>query len=1223
MRFFSWLQGRAWNPANAFDLSARYRNAAPGDQLRYAQTPPSLLFVQGDRRREQYYRDLDQRLRMLDAESVGVEPLVEARLHATRGGARGGLAGEMRAVRRLVEDLNSMENVHSPKEGWKTRKRAREYVARRLGPVIESAARRGDLEAALEGSRAMEETGAMPASALRKYAELLHSREQADAGALRVYLRCLEAHDWRSVGHPLIEQLRTRLSDALRIDEQMPRREIELRLPLIARMQVGGGDVNGSAKSLGLGYLTLDNPEKALAHLERACEMDGHDLGETYFYLGQGLYRTEKFQRASQAFAEASRRGYPQSRIAAWQGLSLAKSGQWEAAYQLFSDAEAALGGNADSAFYLFWARASYRLGAAEQAALRFRTAMEKSLGKAHRGLVDVFDCARARHGLAICLCRDGHASQAIELLQEGVRLRESFAPASHLLARLLEEQGKISQALPHYRAAAELNASDDVYKLSLGLALDTVGSPEALPILLDARAGGHSRAEIMVRLANGFHRNGQPAEARHWFDRLAQQDPGNMEFARWSARYAASEATGAFRAGDFRRAATLWEGVSQVWSDPVVRSNLGQALLCDASARLKSEWERGLDEVWPQIQRAHQLAPCWQSRYLNAVAALVQGDYAASQAEFAALEDDAGDQSVARLLGCLARYLGGDEEALAELSEAALTDELQSLRVLIVLLQIQSAARNGDFELAVKRIEEWVALPGFMSIARLNRGQINALLWMCMNRLLRARGVRQRTRLQNLLATLKQTDATFWMPAIAVGQASLELANRKPGDVETDHLEKIESSLFSALETSGEIDSGRLKTEIEQFLRFRIHDSILRGNLVLTTSLLDRLNRLAGGETPEAAQLRALVAERLDQPSHEKAFALMESDPDQARAIWLQRLERNRGEHASIEHLATLAWARAYDLGRQASGAVEAARELKDDSRRKQLEAEIARDFEAVINWFGDGLAHVRQLYSDDSYWEALRRKGEKLASARNPFNEADFDAWRAAALENQARILVNFASYVAEFDPKNGVKHAISAIARLRDCGLPEPIVESLVDTFAQTNLGTDPTAIPADQFDATMARAERLLRIDPRNIQALRFMVRGYVYWAESSEMNDAGRLADRIAAVRNRAEQLEKLLAQTAGTKRQRLIGDLASYYEALGIRTNRKANALVSELNAASGFPSAIVRNLRSALTESNEALRQAIRLDNTIALRSSVTEAQKHNDGLLDQLRNI
>jgi tetratricopeptide (TPR) repeat protein len=1182
------------------------------------------LRVQADWRREQYYRDLDQRLKLLDPESVGVESLVEARLNATRGSAHGGLAGEMRAVRRLVSDLNSMENAQSPKDGWKTRKRAREYVARRLEPVIESAARRGDFEAALEGSRAVEDTGVMSSRMLRNYGDLLNGLAQAaDVGALRVYIRCLESYNWRTSGDQLLEQFRTRLSDALRIHEQMPHQEIKQRLPLIARMQAGGGELDDSAKNLGLGYLMLDQPEKALVHLERACKMDGHDRGETHFYLAQSLYRTQKFEQASHAFDEALRRGYPQSRIAAWQGLSLAKNGKWDAAYELFNRAEETLGMNADSTFYLFWARASYRMNAVEEAGLRFVKAMEKSLGKEPRGPSEVFDCARARHGLAICLWHDGQTSQAIELLQEGIRMREEFAPASHLLGRLLEQQGRIAEALPHYRAATELNGGDNVYKLSLGLALDTTGSSGALPILLEVHGAGNGSVEIARRLAAGYCRKGESAKSRQWFDHLAHQEPDNMEFVRWSARYTASEATEAFQSGDFGQAARLWESVSRVWSEPIILTRLGQALLCDASARLKAEWERGLDRVWPQIQRAHQLVPCWESRYLNAVASLVQGDYDASQAEFAALDDGAGDRSVARLLEALARYLGGDEEALSDLSEAAQTGGMQSLGVLIVLLQIQSAARKGEFELAVQRIEEWLRLPDFMVIARLNRGQINSLLWMCINRLLRARGVRQRTRIQNLLASLKQTDESFWAPAIEVGQVALELANKKPGEVEVERLERSQLSLFNALETLAEADRCGLKMEIERFLRFRIQDSILRGNLVMTTSLVDQLNQLAGRETPEAAQLSALVAERLENPSHEKAFALVESNPDQARAIWLQRLERTPGEHASIEHLATLAWTRAYDLGQQASRAVETARETKDGSQRKQLETEIARDFDAAIAYFAEGLEYFRQIYSDDSYWEALRQKGRKVANARNPFSEGDFDTWRASALQAQAQTLVNFASYVADFDPKNGVARARSAVARLRSCGLPEKVVESLVDTFAQTNLGTDPTTIPTDQFDATMARAERLLKIDEQNIQALWFIVRGYTYWSESSDLDDAGMLADRMGAVRNRAERLEKLLVEASDTRRQRMIGDLASYYEALGMKMSRKANALVGELNAAPGFPPTIIRNLRSAIEASNGALREAIRLDKTIALRSLVTDAQKLNQRWLDQLRNL
>ena len=492
----------SWNPINHFDLAETLRDTTPADLIRYAHRPPSLLYAQNEWRRAEYYQKLSLRLSSIKPEEVGLESLLEARIAAAGKSTVDGRVAEMRAIRSVVVGLHGIGNEETEKEGWKTRKQARRFVAGKIGPLAEMAASRGDTATALEGFRALEDTGAITARQLRTYGEILSNTDAAsDATSLRIYLQCLEQHEWKTAVDPLLQAFQREVSEHLSIHENTPRHVVAERMALIARMHAGGGTLNVPPKSLGLGYLLLEQPGRAVHYLERACEMDGHDGGETFFFLAQCLYRTDQWDKASTAFDRATQRGYPQSRIAAWQGLALAKNGQWDAAFEVFRLAERDLGPETDAMFFVYWARACYRMRAFDQAKMRYQQAIEKSLENEEKRAGNVLDRIRAHYGLSVCLVNEGDLDGAIVQLKKALSMRVKFAPASHLLGWLLEQQERRGEALQCYRAAVEANPGDLVYVLSLGLVLDSNLKDDALPYLTKGggrrQRGAGSRAPV------------------------------------------------------------------------------------------------------------------------------------------------------------------------------------------------------------------------------------------------------------------------------------------------------------------------------------------------------------------------------------------------------------------------------------------------------------------------------------------------------------------------------------------------------------------------------------------------------------------------------------------------------------------------------------------------------------------------------------------------------
>lgn len=719
-----------------------------------------------------------------------------------------------------------------------------------------------------------------------------------------------------------------------------------------------------------------------------------------------------------------------------------------------------------------------------------------------------------------------------------------------------------------------------------------------------DAGKGG---PEAMRRLAFGYRRKGDPDKTFYWFQQLAGALPGNLDCLRWIARYNATAGTESFNCGAFAEAITHWEKVFEIWPDEAVAENLGLALLCDASTRLRTDWNRNFESASLQVDRAHQLAPSWDSRYLNALVMLARGDYQASYTEFAALDDGTQDRTAVKFFAVLARYLTGDDEATNQVDLLQPLPGLQGLNVLVGLLQIQTAARSSDFRLAVERLETWLKLPDCVRAVDSSRSEVNALAWLCMKQAnLRI------PKLNQLIEAMKSQNENFWKPALAAAHAA---KIRKSGSQETDpsKLEECDRRFQSALDSLPAPDRGALLPEYAAFLGYRIEKAVGVGDLVQASALLERLQAVAGADSRGTARLREVLNQRLSEPSHEKAYALIDRDPDTARATWLQRLQLHPGEHASLEHLACLAWTRAYDAVQKAD---EAAALAKDGA---------AEDYKAAVGHFVEGLGYYRQLYEDGSYWEALRNKGRLLDISGNPFDEAEFEKWKASALKDQAQTLLELAVHVAQHDKKGGVTQAKGALGALRNCGLSKEMVYALASNFADRFLDRDPGAISPDQFDAAIARAERVLQMDPSNVKALEFIVRGQTYRAELPTNEEPGVVAERIASAHEKAKQLEQQISALDDARRERVKRELAAFWETLGWKAKFNANEVLDALNASAKAGQGLPRNLRvemrKSLNVSIDGFDQAERLDNTSALRTG--EAQNNNHSLISQLDDI
>lgn len=910
----------------------------------------------------------------------------------------------------LVTNLARARLADDGKSDAAARRQARHFLRAQLAEAMDWLVVSDQGDEARQAYELYERLGGMTSARRADYAVWLWRAGDRSPAAVRVYLRHLSERNGHSPDDGELKEMRRLVAGQLAVGEQTSPQELHRRMAYNQLALCGANPPPQAARHAGLCYIRLGQPERAVDYLRRPRPPGYADGGDTSFYLGQALFQVGQYEQAAVAFEHAGEEGCSLSRIASWQGVAYAKIRQWEKAVKTFRLAEQAAGVELDSEFYLQWGRASFLMKDTSDAAQRFRRSMARDETN-----------WRAAYGLAVCLEQQGQRAEATDLLRDvnahNRRENRPDAPVAHLLGRLLEAEGRKAEASAYYREALALCPDDTEYMLSLGLVLYDLGEAEGLALLervARARKGG---AEVLRRVAIGYFRAGERTRGRRWLRALAacgQTDPAITLFG---LRDNASEATAAFNAGQYTEAAALWEEVVAAWppeprTEAEVRRRLALALTYEAATRFAGGEVEG---IWEQVDRAQSLAPDPQARLLSGFSHLARGDFPAAEQSFAALADDYPEDADYQFFRHLATYFAGDEGALERLTPPGPAARSANLGPLLAYLQVQSAALTGDFTRAAERLKVWAAEPDAVRGLGLPRDQINTLAALCLTR-----GTRQRK--QHVIRFIEEQNTSYgegyWDLALALAKHHIAAA--------TSDAAKLDECAAAYRKLLAEA-AGRAKVaeHYAGLLRLMVCQRLSTGNIGDARAMLEQLAALPLEQPSEVQELGRLLDERLSAPSHEKAYALLSSDPDGAKEVWEALLGQDGGnDNVTLQHLACLSWSRAYD-------------------------AVVARQYDESLPFWREGLEWYRRLYARADYWEQLREKGRVLGQMPGyPFHEQLFDKWRAEALYKTARTLLDLITHVmAGYDPaKHGgqfnpqVRTARSLMEIVRQSQLPD---------------------------------------------------------------------------------------------------------------------------------------------------------------------------------------
>ncbi len=1086
-------------------------------------------------------------------------------LHAAAGADR-------EATGRAVRLLAALPRAHfaaEPKADRATRRQVRGFLAARLSAAAERLRRAHQGDAALRAYQALDRLGAATPFERAAHARLLWHRNDHSREALRVYLRALEGNG----SGPLPPEVHRFVEDRLAVGDDLPPHEIQDRLALNQLALCSPHPPRPAWRNAGIAYLRLDAPARALPYLERATAADGSDHGASAFYLGQARFRTADYAGSAAAFEDATRHGYPKVRIDAWRGLAYARLAQWERALAVFREAAAEAGEVPAHELYLNWGRACFVMGEFDEALRRFTQAA-----------ADQTD-PRAAYGQALCHEALGERASATAALREVCERHPEFAPAAHRLGLLLEAAGDLAGAAALLRRAVDLAPWDAEYQLALGLALcrsDPAAAVESLEAAATAGAGG---PEVVRRLVLICLERGDRPRARRWLTALAAAEPTATAAGPLRARDLASLATEAFNAGRYGEAAAFWEEAARAGlGEAAVAAPLALALAHDAAARLRTGETEGVAEA---AARAVRLAPedpdC---RLLAGVARLLDGQFAVAAELLRGLAAEPAGHARPALLGAVATLLAGEGAAAEELPDQAADLPHGPLASLAGLLGVVAAAAQGRFEEAGARCDAWLADPQAASGLGLPQGLLNRLVAAVK---LCATGQKRRHAVRSLEALAAGEATGYWAPAVVLArhQLATEKGLARAGEANPEDLAACREAYRTLLErlrgAPPEVRQEFEDLEARLLLFMACHDA-LRGRLAAAAGLL---GELADRPRPPAAgvhELADVLRRRLERPSHESAWALLEDDPEAARRIWEALLAADSGDLVARHHLACLAWSRAYD-------------------------AVVAGRVEESLHFWRDGLEHFRQLYASDAYWRALREKGRTLGTvAAYPFDDSAFEAWRQEALHQRASTLLHLVFHVlaggdlVQARPADLLR-AKAVMDLLAASRLEAAARQRLADELAAHYLDPDPTHVP----DATRSRrrAEAVLDIDPSNARARSFVLRSVTHETgtrcQEGDRDFAG-MARLLAVAERHAEALERRLEHLPQEHRTRAASDLAAYYDQCGTVRHLEGYDLVDRVNEAikaKSWPAArrLLEIIRQAYRDSDRWCEKSLALD--------------------------
>jgi tetratricopeptide (TPR) repeat protein len=1198
-----------WLALNPFHGELKARPLSAEEALNKASDHHGLVQRHGARRVASFYEEsLLPALKTQPANYLASKTCYEMACWITAH--RASNEPDARLVRRIVQLIAELPQAHfskDPKADVQERKRIKRFLISQLVNGARLMQERGQADDAAAAYEALDQFGYLSKPARQAYAHHLWKTGDRGHAATILYLRYLDDNRW-SDADPVAKKIHEFVSEQLAITEESSREELKRRLVLNQMVLCSPHAPARASRHVGLGYLRLNQANRALFYLRRTHSLNGDDGGFTAFYFARALFETGAFEEAASEFEQAAQGGYSRSRIASWQGIAYAKARQWDKAAQTFRVAEEALGEASDGEFYLQWGRASFLMDDVTDAEIRFR----KSLARDSAGW-------QAAYSLAICLEQTGRRAEAIKLLAETSSHAPAAGPVAYLLGRLLRAAGNLPEALPHLSRAIAISPKDPQYALALGLALDEAGDPQALIYLEQAakqKAGG---AEVLRRLALGYFAQKAPERARHWLDLLVQRKGDAEALIRFWARDLASRATEAFNACLYDISVKMWERAARILiEDQSLRERLAMALLCAGAARLKDG--RGSDH-WQLIQRAHDLTPGTESRFFYGIFQLVHGQFQAAMGLFAGVAEQEPQRREYQFFRSLAAYFGGDATALETLSEFVGIAGAPDINVFLAFLQIQLAAMRGDYETAAEHIKEWAKDRAAVEAIGLPRHQINAFAALCM-----VRGTRRRK--DKVVRFFEELNERFgdgyWRLALVQSKHLIVTADgiARAENADAAKLEECHADYKQLLEECAGDDRRQALQSHGELLRFTICYYISKGDIGGAIDALAQLRQLPQSLPAEIEILGNLLEDRMRQPSHEKAFLLCDRDPEAAAAIWRELLKRNPDDLIALHHLACHAWSRAYDKA-------------------------IAERYDDSIPFWQEGLNWFNQLYDRPDYWEQLRDKGRALGkSAAHPFDQAQFDAWRNEAIFQLAHTVLDLIFHVmAGYDPSRSskqvdprIKTCKGLITAIHRASLNFAMKEKLSDALAGRYLDPDATNLP--DFDASVRRAETVLDIDEENSKARCFLLRATAHHVNvkikegSKDYTGLLNKLDRLAA---QAEWLDKRRAQMSPEKRSAVTADLIAYYDEIGnikddegraeIRASRQLEDRIEraarnqnryEVLSLFDQMERIQENLRACFKQSDAAFEKSLRLESVNLVARQLIDNHKEQYPAID-----
>jgi tetratricopeptide (TPR) repeat protein len=1094
---------------------------------------------------------------------------------------------------RLQADLSGARLAEDAEADRDARQQVRTFLADHLAGAAERLRRNRQEPAALRAHAVLDRLGAASPAQREAHARLRWQLQDRSPEALRVYLR---ARDMKGATRDAVLAAIDRfLEESLAVDETAAPPELEERLFLNQLALCSAQPPHPAWRNAGLAYLRLGQPARALPYLERARSINGSDGGASAFYLGQARFHVGDHPGSDAVFAEAAVQGYSQVRIAAWQGLAYARIQERKRALDLFAQGQAAAGNQPVAELYLGWGRASFVLSDVRDALQRFEAAAAADPSE-----------PRAGYGLALCWESLGEPDQAIAELRKVVARFPRFAPAVHRLGLLLEAGGDLAGALVHFRQAVHLAPRDPEYHLSLGLALEQAGDPKGLAHLERTAEAGAGGPEILRRLALFALRQDDRPRARRWLEALAAAEAPPPGLATFRARDLASQATEAFNLGRYRDAAALWAEVAESQpGEAAVAERFALALVHDAGLRLQ---EGDLAGFTAEVERAWQRAPGLPDcRSLISVARLLEGDGGTAVRLLRELLQEQPARTELAPLAALAAVLAGEGEVEVEIPHSA--------GALFGLLQVLTAVSTGRFEEAAKHCDAWLEDLSAVRALGLPQDSLNVLVAD-----VKLRGTRRkRQQVVRFLEGLNARDATgAWAPGVTLARQIVAMEKGLARAEEADLAELLDCQkawrgLLAATpggETAPETPRPLLASYARLLVFLTCHHA-RKGRLAAALGVLGELEALPLAVSETVRGLERILHQRLAQPSHEKAFALLEEEPETARQTWEALLKKNPDDLLARHHLACLAWSRAYD-------------------------AVLTQPIENSLPFWLEGLEHFRVLYGSETWWQAQQEKSQALGtSTAYPFNEKAFESWRREALFQRASTVLHLIFHLlAGVDLAQAktadVLRAKSLMDLLRGSHLDAATRQRLADDLADHYLDPDPTRVP--DFGRSRHRAATVLDIDPANLKARTFLLRSVTHEVgtrcEEGDRDFPG-MAKELAAAERHAEWLEGHRQELPAESQGRATSDLAAFYDQFGKVKHREGYESIDRANQAissSSFREArrLLESIRRSYQESDRCFKRSLALDPVNLQAKELLENHRKNYGAIENnLRDI